>query len=275
MFGPIACSRSGLFLGRCAMNMLILGAGPLGSAIAEALVIDPKVTQVILTDSDRVRLDASAAALAAVDPARKLTPWILDPGDLRNVLILMRAANAVVSTLPWEESRPAIVTAAEAGAPIICLDHGGPEEIEELRSTLEREASLAVVGCCSDPGLAGIIARHIESGLDRIDSVEVASESPTAPLRVRVHGERNGERQSIVVAIGRHADEWTTLSTDDLTACVSAAAARLAAYGRLPSVGVFSARDIFTGTLYDALIYELTRYGFHVEGWTDLQEKVA
>lgn len=157
------------------MDVLILGAGAQGCAVAFDLCRRPEVTSVTLTD---LHVDDLPAFLDRFRGDR-LTVRALDARDEAALAHAMHGMDVVASALPHQFNLPAARSAVEAGAHF--CDLGGETEIVEQQRDLDaaaREAGVSVIPDCGlAPGLVNILA---QAGIDALDE--------TDEVRIRVGG---------------------------------------------------------------------------------------
>lgn len=153
------------------MNVLVLGAGAQGSAVAFDLCRRAEISSVLLVD-----VDPSVAA-EFLEPHRggKLEVRALDARSEDEVARAMEGVDVVASALPHAFNHRAARLAIEAGAHF--CDLGGETEIVERQRELDSAAKKAGVSVIPDcglaPGLVNILAQAGIDTLDETDSVEI------------------------------------------------------------------------------------------------------
>lgn len=153
------------------MNVLVLGAGAQGSAVAFDLCRRAEISSVLLVD-----VDPSAAA-DFLEPHRdgKLEVRALDARNEEEVARAMDGVDVVASALPHGFNYGAARLAVEAGAHF--CDLGGETEIVERQRELDSAAEKAGVSVIPDcglaPGLVNILAQAGIETLDETESVEI------------------------------------------------------------------------------------------------------
>ena len=171
------------------MELLVIGAGGVGSAAAVVALRRPFVDRVVLADVDAGR--AAAAAAASGDPARARAE-VVDASSRADVLALLARMrpDAVLNACDPRFNEPIFAACLEARVTYVdmamTLSRPHPERPHEEPGVLLgqhqldqdgpwREAGLlALVGMGVEPGLSDVFARHAQDELfSEIDEVAV------------------------------------------------------------------------------------------------------
>lgn len=153
------------------MNVLVLGAGAQGSAVAFDLCRQAEVSSVLLVDVD----PSGAADFLEAHRGGKLEVRALDARETEELAGAMEGMNAVASALPHGFNYHAARLAVEAGAHF--CDLGGDTEIVEHQRELDsaaKDAGVSVIPDCGlAPGLVNILAQAGIVALDETESVQI------------------------------------------------------------------------------------------------------
>lgn len=157
------------------MNVLVLGAGAQGCAVAFDLCRREEVASVTLVDLDPSEVPGF------LEPFRghELEVRPLDARDHDALADAMTGMDVVASALPHGFNYDAARLAVEAGAHF--CDLGGDTEIVERQRELDPRARAAGVSVIPDCGLApGLVNILAQAGIDTLDETEA--------VRIRVGG---------------------------------------------------------------------------------------
>ena len=151
--------------------MVQLGCGITGLVCAELLEQNPKVDEIVLSDS---RLDAAKAMAARVksDKVSLKRVEATDPKELRR---LLKGCDIVVSSLPWLLNRKVLDTAASMGVNYVdfCLAMESIEEFSETARMCKAAGITALTATGEDPGMSDVFARHGANLLDVAEETRV------------------------------------------------------------------------------------------------------
>ncbi|RRI01760.1 saccharopine dehydrogenase family protein [Mesorhizobium tamadayense] len=145
-------------------KILVIGAGKIGTAIADVLTAD-SLYEVMLAD-------ATTASLATLPARANLQTATLDANDPDQLSCALQDKFAVLSAAPYHLTVRIADAAVAAGVHYLDLT----EDVESARhiKTLAQSASTALIPQCGlAPGFISIVARHLISGFDCIDSVRL------------------------------------------------------------------------------------------------------
>ena len=157
------------------MNVLILGAGMQGYAVAVDLLREPDLSRITFADTDHDRLAAVRSKLAD----GRVTTAIGDAGRPQTLRALFEAHDVVVSAVPYFLNLP--LAEAAVAAKRHFLDMGGNTSIVLRELALHDAAKAAGVAVLPDMGLA--------PGLGNIAGAGLAARFATcAEVKIRVGG---------------------------------------------------------------------------------------
>jgi saccharopine dehydrogenase-like NADP-dependent oxidoreductase len=152
-------------------NILVIGGGKIGTAVAELLVDTPEHDGYRVTVADR-----SAAALAEIagDPRRspRLSTLQLDVNDGAAVRRAVGGCHAVLSAAPFHLTVRVAEAARDLGVHYLDLT----EDVATTRRVRElaREATSAFIPQCGlAPGFISIVAADLARKFDSLDSVRM------------------------------------------------------------------------------------------------------
>ena len=152
-------------------NILVIGAGKIGSVVADLLVDTPEAGGYRVTVADR-----SAALLAQIeaDPRRspRLTTLRLEVDDAAQLAAALQGRFAVLSAAPYHLTSKVAQAARAAG--VHCLDL--TEDVASTRAIrgLAQGASTAFIPQCGlAPGFVSIVAADLARRFDSLDSVRM------------------------------------------------------------------------------------------------------
>jgi saccharopine dehydrogenase-like NADP-dependent oxidoreductase len=154
--------------------LIIGGAGAMGAGTARDLLspLSDDVTQVIVADSSKARLDELKAAFPGDN---RLAVETLDVRDHAAMVALMRKADICINGVPTLAGFQMGIFAAalESGKPY--ADYGGLG-IYTVKQKAEHErwakaGATAVISLGADPGLSNILCRAAADRLDEIDRI--------------------------------------------------------------------------------------------------------
>lgn len=179
------------------MKVALVGLGAVGSRVARQLLVDPKVTSVVVVHRDPDRAEALTCRLAD-DGSWGVTPGGLastsDPGRARLKLVrghpteVPGDADVVVLTHPTGVRAAAEAALARGAHVVTTVDD--PTEVRRLLALddrARRAGRTLVVGAAMAPGLSGVLARFGARRLDVVDQVHVASLGTGGPACARRH----------------------------------------------------------------------------------------
>ena len=153
------------------MNVLILGAGRMGRAIAFDCLKQRDVKKVIVADKSEEQIKTSLHGIE--DP--KLHSAIIDVTNLNEVASLMAGNSVVISAVPYMYNLNLAKTAVETGCNF--CDLGGNTDIvhEELKLNEQAVSNnvTLIPDCGLAPGLANVISAYLIEEFEEVDSVKI------------------------------------------------------------------------------------------------------
>ncbi len=169
------------------MNVLVIGAGMMGSAIAFDLSKSDFIQQVILAD-----LDLNRATFAARQISEKVIPLELDANNFESVVDLMRNSHLAISAVSYTYNLSLTKAAIEAS--IHFLDLGGNHDVVKKQLQLNqqaREKNICILPNCGlAPGLANILAMGGIREFDMLDEIQIRvgglPQNPVPPLNYQL-----------------------------------------------------------------------------------------
>jgi lysine 6-dehydrogenase len=184
-------------------DVIVLGAGLMGSSIAMDLLESSVVSQVVVVDSssDRLRaMQAKASKLSGLDQttgsnlklAEKLQTVELDivkkKEDLRNLL----SKNEIgIGALPHDIAEEAVKSALEAGINFVDLIYSWRHDRSTAVDNKAKQKGVTIIPACGlAPGLTSILAKNSADQMEEVDSVKIMvggiPEVPRQPLNYKV-----------------------------------------------------------------------------------------
>ena len=153
-------------------NILVIGAGKIGSVVADLLVDTPEERGYRVTVADR-----SAAALAQVTPGGnpRLDTLLLDVADPAQLRDALKGRFAVLSAAPYHLTLKVAQAASEAGVHYLDLteDVASTRAIRELAQGESGERAAFIPQCGLAPGFISIVAADLARQFDSLDSVRM------------------------------------------------------------------------------------------------------
>jgi lysine 6-dehydrogenase len=143
------------------MEIIVLGAGMVGSAIVKDLARD-NLFSITTVDIDAGHL----SQLANVPGVKTLQTDLTNKKSLRN---LVSQGDFVICAVPGFMGYTTLKTAIEAGRNVVDISFF-PEDPMTLDSLAKKNNVIAVVDCGVAPGLSNILAGYVDSQLDYMES---------------------------------------------------------------------------------------------------------
>ena len=145
------------------MNLLVIGAGMMGSAAAYDMASTPEVERVTLADSDLRRAREAAARVNKLARRKKVRAVALDARKSAAVTRLMRGHQAALSAVPYFFNLGLAKAAIAAGCHF--ADLGGNNTVVRQELALGKQAKKRGVAIAPDcglsPGMASILAGEL------------------------------------------------------------------------------------------------------------------
>jgi len=153
------------------MNILILGAGRMGRAIAFDCLNQKDVEKVIVADISEEQIMNSLDGIE--DP--KLHSAIVDVTNLKDVAALMAGNSVVISAVPYMFNLDLAKAAVETGCNF--CDLGGNTDIvhEELKLHDEavKNGVTVIPDCGLAPGMANAVSAYIIESFEEVESLKI------------------------------------------------------------------------------------------------------
>jgi lysine 6-dehydrogenase len=153
------------------MDILILGAGMMGRAVAFDLATFSKFDKITIFDKDKKTLESAKNFLKD----KKINYEILDVGDEEKVKENFRKYDVAVSAVPYYFNYFLTKTAINTNTHFI--DLGGNNTVVEKQLSLsdlaEKNNVTVIADCGLAPGLVSIITRDIVDFMDEVDFVKI------------------------------------------------------------------------------------------------------
>jgi saccharopine dehydrogenase-like NADP-dependent oxidoreductase len=152
-------------------DILVIGAGKIGSVVADLLVDTP------LADGYRVTVaDRSAELLARIDadprPSGRLATLLLDVGDAAQLRAALAGRFAVLSAAPYHLTLQVARAARDAGVHYLDLTED-VASTRAIRALAEGATTAFIPQCGLAPGFIAIVAADLARGFDPLDSVRM------------------------------------------------------------------------------------------------------
>ncbi len=153
------------------VKVIQLGCGITGLVCAEELARNDNVTELVLADS----MTDGAESLAARLRSDKVSVTKIDVRDRRALRKLVKGADAVVSSLPWELNSQVLRTAADVGTNYVdfCMTVEALADFD-AQDRLCRDAGIAALTSMGlEPGISDTFARYTANMMDSVEEVHV------------------------------------------------------------------------------------------------------
>ncbi|HLX12387.1 MAG TPA: saccharopine dehydrogenase C-terminal domain-containing protein, partial [Bacteroidota bacterium] len=168
------------------MNILVIGSGMMGRALAYDLAHSPNVKSVTLADIDFERAKSAAAM------SDKIRALQLDSRKFDDVVNAMKGMNAAVGATSYSQNL--LITKAAIKAKINYCDLGGNMDVVDSQIALDAEAKAAGVSilpnCGLAPGMACVIAAGGAKKFDSVDELHIRvgglPQHPQPPLNYQL-----------------------------------------------------------------------------------------
>ena len=191
------------------MQLLVIGAGMMGSAAAYDMARSPLVEAVTLADVDKRRAKNAAARINQLAGGKKVSFEEIDAANYRAVGKLMKRHQAALSCVPYFYN----YALAEAAIDAKChfADLGGNNEVVRQELALDKKSAKRGVriapDCGLSPGLASILAGDLLRGIHNPNK-------PTTGLSgTPYHRARSITRRCSPQEFGCAANFWRCLAT--------------------------------------------------------------
>lgn len=168
------------------MKVAVIGAGLMGPTVSMDCLESPDVSEVLLIDIDRARLDQVSANLNS----RKLRTLVQDVKDRTGLADCLKGIDATAITLPESIHHYAIWGAVDAGSHVVNLSFPPRKDFDTVDKEAKSRGVTVVPGCGVEPGLTDILAAHGIEGLDKVKAVDIwcggIPQDPKPPLDYKI-----------------------------------------------------------------------------------------
>lgn len=169
------------------MNVLVIGAGMMGSAVAYDLAKSELIDEIILADIDFDKAKCSASKIS-----EKVIPKRIDVNYFDDVVDLMKIVHLGVSAVSYTYNY--LLTKAALESSIHFIDLGGNNDVVKKQLLLDRQAkenNLCILPNCGlAPGLANILAMNGAKYFNPIDEIRLRvgglPQNPIPPLNYQI-----------------------------------------------------------------------------------------
>jgi lysine 6-dehydrogenase len=176
------------------MNIMVLGAGMMGRAIAYDLETFSKFENITLVDRDKKTLDSAEKFLKN----NQINFEILDIDKKEGVEKKFKDNDIVISAIPYFYNL--VLTQIAIKSNTHFLDLGGNNTIVDLQRALFKQAKeenvTIIPDCGLAPGLTSVLIRNIVEDFNTVDSVKIRVGGlpidPTPPLNYQIVFSPNG-----------------------------------------------------------------------------------
>jgi lysine 6-dehydrogenase len=156
------------------MNILVLGAGHMGRAVAFDMMRTPELERLVVTDLDPKQLKATASFINRPKD-RRIRFEKLEVEDDQAVAKLMRRCDTVVSAVTYQYNFKLARLAIQNGCNF--CDLGGNNAIVKqelgLHAQAKKQGVTVVPDCGLAPGLVSVLVAHGMARLAKVDTVKI------------------------------------------------------------------------------------------------------
>jgi lysine 6-dehydrogenase len=167
-----------------AMRVLVLGSGMMGAAIAQDMCDSDEVSDVVLADLDKKKVDAAVARLKSDNVSGRR----LDVKDVQATKKLMKGFDVAVCALP--EGLNTYASKAAIGAKVHVVDLAYGHRQLDFDGSAKKAGIAIVLDCGVAPGMTNILAAHGASLMDGVDDIRIICgglpQKPLPPLGYRI-----------------------------------------------------------------------------------------
>jgi lysine 6-dehydrogenase len=169
------------------MNVLVIGAGMMGKALAYDFAHSEGVDQVTIADLDENRAREVAASIG-----KKIVPKKLDVNTQGELLALMHASHVAVGATSYNHNL--LLTKAAIEAKVHFCDLGGNMDVVDSQISLDGAAKRANIcvfpNCGLAPGMACVIAAGGAMKFSELDTIQIRvgglPQHPVPPLNYQL-----------------------------------------------------------------------------------------
>lgn len=153
------------------MRVVQLGCGITGLVCAEHVAGNPRVTELVLADANTKGAEALAARLAM----DKISSVKVDGSDGKAIKRLLKGADVVVNSLPWEFMGQVQRIAAAEGTDYVdfCLTIEALADFEPVNKMCKDAGITAITATGLEPGISNALARYAANKLDSAEELHV------------------------------------------------------------------------------------------------------
>ena len=166
------------------MRVLVLGSGMMGAAIAQDMCDSDEVSDVVLADLDKKKVDAAVARLKSDNVSGRR----LDVKDVQATKKLMKGFDVAVCALP--EGLNTYASKAAIGAKVHVVDLAYGHRQLDFDGSAKKAGIAIVLDCGVAPGMTNILAAHGASLMDGVDDIRIICgglpQKPLPPLGYRI-----------------------------------------------------------------------------------------
>jgi saccharopine dehydrogenase (NAD+, L-lysine forming) len=153
------------------MKVVQLGCGITGLVCAEELAGNARVTELVLADFDVKGAEAMAARLRS----DKISVVKTDATDKKALSDVIRGADVVVCSLPWDLNGKVMETAAEEGVNYVdfCITKEAFNDFDKIDRMCRDAGITAITAVGLEPGISDALARYAANKLDSVEEAHV------------------------------------------------------------------------------------------------------
>lgn len=170
----------------------IIGAGIVGSRVAESLVADSSLSLLVF-DSSKVVAQRLARRLSR--SGKEISAVSKEQIDSAKVVVLAGPAPHAVLARELIEKKISVVSTSD--------DISDCTNLLALDDLAKKNQVVLIVGAASSPGMSGLLARSMYKSFDSVDEVHIALHGTGGPACARQH-----HRALAGQSIGWHEGEW-------------------------------------------------------------------
>lgn len=172
-------------------KFLILGAGLMGRAIAEDLIEQENVSEVVINDINAKNLEECLSWLKKISTkTEKIGTERLDVTKKDQLARFIKKGefDVVINALPHELSVPALEACVKAG--VSAIDLAFEDDQLKLNNSAKEKEITIIPGCGVAPGLSNMLAGYGFAMLDKVKGIYIKvgglPQKPLPPLEYRV-----------------------------------------------------------------------------------------
>lgn len=147
--------------------IVIGGCGILGLSLLTYLKEQKEISQILVTDVQKARLEEEIAWLND----KRFTTKVLDANDYKALVSAIKGYDIVLNVSGLDKL-PHAKAALEAGAHYLDSGFGAEKELKELDKEFKKKGLLGILGIYFSPGADNILAHYAIERLDKVESVD-------------------------------------------------------------------------------------------------------